>query len=199
MALDLVIITELDAVNAMLEMTGAAPVASLPSSGVSEAYIARNILHRKSREIQGKGLSFNTDEKYEMATDENGYIMVPSNVLRMDPHYNSDSYVIRYDTNDSKLKLYNRTEHTFVFTAAVSMDVVWFFEWAGLPDHARNYIYVMAAREFEKKFQTSENIYKLTQEDEVRASGEFWSAEYRQDDDSILQSPGVFYTVNRRV
>jgi len=199
MALDLTPITELDAVNAMLEMMGSAPISSLPTSGVSEAYIARNILHRISREIQGKGLTFNTDRRYTMSPDINGFIVTPSNTLRMDPTYDSDLFVQRFDVADSKMKLYNPTEHTFIFTKEVLMDIVWFFEWEGVPDHARNYIYVRAARHFEKKFQTSETVFKLGEEDEIRASAEFWSAEYRVSDDTILASPGAFQAANRRV
>jgi hypothetical protein len=202
MSLDLALITELDAVNAMLELLGSSPVNSLPDSGVSEAYIARNILHRTSRKVQhnnGSGLSFNKDVKYSMSPNGSGHIIAPSNALSLDAYYHYQPFVLRYDVNDSKLKLYDQENHTFVFTSAVYCNIVWFFAWAGLPNHARELIYVLAGRDFQKKFQSSELIHQLTDEDEARARADFWDAEYRISDDSILCSAGAFEIVNRRV
>lgn len=199
MALTLTPITELDAVNAMLEMLNSAPVNSLPDSGVSEAYLARSILHRVSREIQGQGLSFNTDRRYELQPDINGFIELPSTALRFDAFYHYQKFVPRLDTTDGKIKLYDTQEHTFVFTSPVLLDIVWFFPWAGLPDHVRNYVYVRAARQFQSRFQANTDMFQLTEEDETRARAEFMSAELQQDDETFFHGEGVYHIVSRRV
>lgn len=198
MALTLTPMTEIEAVNAMLEMIGSSPVSSLPDSGVTSAYLCRSILHRKSREIQSPGHSFNEDTKYSMSPNVDGHILVADNVIRIDPFYDYQRFVERYDTNDSKRKLYDQENHTFIFSTAVLVDVVWFVSWNALPSYARDYIYVAAGREFQKKFQSSDLIHSLTEEDEIRARTEFFSAEYRASDDTILTSPGCFDIVNRR-
>jgi len=192
-------ITELEAVNAMLEMVSAAPVSSLPDSGVSEAYLARSILHRVSREIQSMGWSFNTDENYELSPNSNGFIILPTNVLRIDATYRGDDYVPRYDSTDSKMKLYNKAEHTFIFSSPVKVDVVWFFPWDGLPDHVRNYVYIKAARQFQVRFQTNEGMHKFTEADELYARAEMLSTEFMQDDDTLFYSPETMLIIKRRL
>jgi hypothetical protein len=199
MALTLTLMSELEAVNAMLETVGETPVSSLPSTGVTEAYIAREILHRTSREVQGLGLNFNTDTRYELSRDVNSHVLVPSNALRIDDYYYYSSLVPRLDVSDDFVKLYDRENHTFVLTSNPFADVVWFFKWEGLPDAVRNFIYISAARKFQVRYQSSEVIHRLTQEDETRARAEMMSAEYRADDDSIINSPGAYNVVNRRV
>ena len=179
-------LSELDAVNAMLELVQSAPVNTLPDSGVSEAYMARSLLHRTSREIQSQGWSFNTDFRYTLTPNVFGFIELPSNCLRIDASDFNNDYIPRLDSADGKMKLYDLRKQTFVFASGVELDIVWFMPWDGLPDHARNYIYVKAARAFQARFQTNPNVHELTAEDEIRARAEFLSAEYAQDDDTFL-------------
>jgi hypothetical protein len=199
MGLSLVLLSELDAVNAMLELVGETPVSSLPATGVTEAYIARTILHRTSREVQSDGLDFNTDRRYQMTRDVSNEIEIAANVLNVDAFYHNEKYVARYDTSDSTMKLYDQLNFTFTLTLDPLVDITWFYAWEGLPPHVRDLVYVVAGRKFQARFQSSETIHGLTAEDEVRARAEFLSHELRSKDESILTSPGAWRVVKRRV
>lgn len=62
MALDLVSISELDAINEMLTSTGGSPLSSIDDvADLEDASIARQTLHNISRELQSEGWHFNTE------------------------------------------------------------------------------------------------------------------------------------------
>lgn len=199
MGLPLALMTELEAVNAMLETVGETPISSLPESGVTEAYIARSILHRVSREIQGKGLSFNTDRRYRLARDVDGFVEIPANVLSVDKFYPSDGFVIRHNTAKNKLGLYDVYNQTFTLGADPMVDIVWFYAWEHLPAHCRDLIYIIAGRRFQARFQSSQIIHELTAEEEIRAWAQFWDIEYRAEDTSLAYAPGSWHITHRRV
>jgi hypothetical protein len=75
---DLVLTTELDAVNTMLYTIGEQPVSSLAESGLADVAIAKTILTEQSRRFQAKGWDFNTDKDYALAVDINSKIPVPT-------------------------------------------------------------------------------------------------------------------------
>lgn len=198
MGLSLVLLTELDAVNAMLETVGETPVSSLPSTGVDEAYIARTILHRTSREVQARGLNFNTDRKYKMTRDVNGRVEVPANVLTIDAFYYDQRFVPRLNSVTDRIELYDQDDQTFVLKEDPYVDVVWFFAWEGLPNHVRDIVYISGARRYQARYQSSQIIHQLTEVEEARAWATFWSEEYRSEDSSILSSFECQRILNRR-
>ena len=154
--------TELEAVNVMLGTIGEQPVNSLDISTISEVSIASDILYEVSREVQTRGWSFNEEEEYELAVSE-GEIPLPINCLKVVVTGESD-YIIRRGN-----RLYNRTDHTYTFTAGVDCTIVFFLPFTDLPQSARNYITLRAARKFQMRILGSEAIEKFTEVDEGQA------------------------------
>lgn len=162
-------LTELDAVNVLLLSIGKSPVNTLSVSGISDVNIARLVLHNTLRDVLTKGWHFNVDECYPMTRDANGKIEVPANVLSFDPEDRSKDYVQRLDSTDSKLRLYDRKNHTFVLPADVKVRVTWFLTFGELPAAARAYITCRAGRAFQANVVGSDILYRFTKEAELEA------------------------------
>lgn len=157
-------LTELDAVNAMLLTVGQQPVNTLEASGISDVAIARNILHQTSRQVQVVGLWFNSESRYPLSLDVNGYAYLPENTLKVDPSDPTKNYVQRGN------RLYDRENHTFIFkTTPIEVDIVFFLDFKSLPEVARDYIAIRAARIYQTKVMGSETLYQLSAMDEQQA------------------------------
>jgi hypothetical protein len=174
--------TELQAVNLMLESIGEAPVSTLSSSGLGDVTLAKDILGSANREVQSKGWSWNTDYQYQMALDGDNKIPVAPNVLEIDTD-GGDSYV------DVVLRggfLWDRANKTFVFDRAVKCSITWLLEFESIPQPARHYISVVAARRFAKAALGSEEASRLTAEDEISAWSSLHNMEARTGDANML-------------
>lgn len=184
--------TELEAVNSMLEMIGELPVNSLTEDGISEANLAKQTLHRVNREIQKLGLHCNTDNNYPLVPDVNQEILIPSNALQVDPTDPLQNYTTRGG------KLYNRDSHTFKFSSTVNVDIVFFLEFNDLPQHCKDYIATRAARQFQARNLSSDLVHSLTEKDEFEALTEFKRRELKDKDLSLLDSQNIKRVVVRR-
>lgn len=163
MALPTVPLTELDAVNIMLANIGEQPANQLDESGISEVSIAQQMLHNVSRQIQAKGLRCNSETNYTLPLDVNGEIILPSNTLKVDA---SDPSL---DVCQRDGKLYDREKHTFIFTKPVDVDITFFLPFEQLPQSVRDYITIVAARQFQVRWLGSETLSALTEDDERKA------------------------------
>lgn len=174
--------TELEAVNDMLAGIGEAPVSSLPTSGVSEAYIAYSILHNISRTVQQRGWDFNCEKDYPLPIDEDGHVPVPANALKVDINDSCDEIIQRGD------ELYNKTTHSYVFTEAQKAEITFFLAFTDIPQAARTYITVRAARVFANDVLGSDTLSRLTAQDEISARAAFLEAESDTGDFTIFDN-----------
>ena len=184
-------IDELAAVNEMLRIIGEPPVNSLSDADVTEASIARQVLHYVSREVQTLGLHSNTEEMYKFQPDEGGDIYVPSNVLKLDASHHLVDVTLR------GLHLYDKDNHTYTFNAPVECDVVWFLPWDNLPQHVRQYVLLKAGRMFVVRMEGAGDIYNMTEKDEEEARQAFLAAEMENGDYNILNSYDAYRVVDR--
>jgi hypothetical protein len=184
--------TELDAVNAMLRAIGEAPVNDLDEdSDVSEASIARGVLHEISREIQDLGLECNTESDYPMTIDSNGFIYLSDNIIRIDPMDPTLKVVQRGN------RLYDAKNHTYVFTKTLKCEVQWFLPFDDLPHHAAAYIAIVALRRFVGDVLGDEGIKRLSVEDYQRVVAQFRRAENDAADATYLDAPGMYNMLRR--
>ncbi len=167
--------TELEAVNTILSIMGESPVNSLSVEGDLYVERAQSALKEMSREVQSKGWYFNRDYEYSLAKDVDGKISIPLNALEVTPDGDNyeDPFVSRGDF------LYDIEDQTYVFTAAVSCTIVWFLDWTNLPQAARRYITIRAARAAQERLVGSENVHKFTMDDEKMALNELMRNELR--------------------
>lgn len=192
MALSYAPTTELEAVNEILSTIGSTPLESLDNVAdyldASEAY---RILHKVNREVQGDGWHFNTEICYTLNPDEgDGEIDLPANCLSCDT--TGSNAWLNVTVRDQKL--YDLVNHTYDFSAysaGVEAELVLFLEWEELPEYARKYIYVKAARQFAKKLITSNTVDGLTESDEKKAWVSFQNQEARAADYNVLNQSQV--------
>ena len=190
--------TKLEAVNTMLTSIGEQPIQNMNDlAGLSDASIAEQILDNVSRAIQSRGWIFNTDLDVQMPVDQYGEIKLSPDILRVD----TTSRVRDGDTDivERGRKLYDRQKQTFVFTTKVTVNQIKLLIFEDLPEPARRYISIRAARIFHDRVVGSGELHRFYQEDEMNA----WQAllEYEGDvaDYNIFDNYDVFRVVDRDV
>jgi len=163
-------LTELDAVNEMLLSIGQAPVSTLSVPGIRDVSIAQQELARVSRAVQLQGWHWNTDEGYSLSPAADGVILAPPGLLRFEvTDRGRDLTLRRKPGTTGTLALYDRTNHSFTFDAPVAIKAVWGFPFEDLPETARTYISIAAARKFQARTIGSRELDGFNAEDEDRA------------------------------
>lgn len=189
MSLDFVPISELDAVNAMLGVIGESPVSQLDGIAMIDVSIARQILHETSREVQTTGYNFNTEYNYPLPNDSNGFIPIPTNTLWLDITNTFSSY----DLVQRGGYFYDRANHTKVITidsalAPLKADIFFFLAFSDIPQYARNYITIKAARRFQRRMLSADTIEKMTAAEELEARIQMEQADSSVNDYNMLTS-----------
>lgn len=188
--------TELDAVNTMLQGISADPVSSLTVSVDSDVTIARGILKETLREVQSQGWDFNTDKRYSLARTVDNEYVIPSNVASCD--VSDDFPYIRATQRNGKM--WDQIKHTFTWDVDLTFNIVWFFEFAELPQTARHYITMKSARKFQARVLGSTTLGQFTEKDELDAQAIFKDAEGMDAEHNILTGNNdVYRVINRRV
>lgn len=165
--------TELEAVNEMLNAIGEGQVSSLDTGNADVQQCVR-LLRDHSRKVQKRGWWFNTDINYTLTPDGNGNLVLPSNVLRVDP---SDEDRWEKPWVQRGLKLYDPENQTYVFTSTVKVDMVVGLGWDDLPQTARDYITACAGLEFVDTDMANENRHSFT----VQRRNDAWLELLRED------------------
>lgn len=179
--------TKLDAVNAMLHSIGQSPMSTLSGSLPKDVSKAVATLDRALRDVLLQGWSFNSDYNYEMTPDGTNRIAVPSNALQIDPTSGED-FVPRYSSDaPAGMYLYDRNKRSFnEYSGDVKVDIVWAFEFEQIPQHARAYIAMKAARKYQSGIVASAIIHQFTRDDESEAYASFRRVEKRQKNYNLI-------------
>lgn len=174
--------TALESVNLMLLTIGEQPVNSLEGSGVLEAEVAKDSLQDASRDVQSRGWHFNTEEQVTLPPDRDGYVYLPENCLRVD--------TVAYDKGVNVVqrgqRLYDKRNHTYKFTKPLILDMVVMLDFDELPQDARRYISIVAARRFQQRVAASPVLDSFTQQDELEARVTLYSSDAENADYNIL-------------
>lgn len=171
---DLTVMTELEAVNEMLLSIGQSPVNSLEVTGIKDVAIARSRLNTALRQTLTRGWAFNTDNSYTFTPDVDGICILPAQAAKL--RGVSDNVSIRRHP-DKGLALYSNTNSSFVFEDEVTANVVWLFAFEDIPQVARDYVAVVAARRFQSKAIGSQVLDRYEEEDELKAWANLQRAE----------------------
>lgn len=176
--------TELEAVNSMLHAIGEAPVSTLESSDPLpvDADVALRILRETNRAVQTRGWHWNTEVDYPLALTVGGDINVPINTLACDTSgQDADVDVVLRGT-----RLYDREHHTYTFTKSLKVRLVLLLDFEELPEAARAYINMRAARRFQQGVLGSAVLAGYTEADEVMARALVLEAECESADFNAL-------------
>ncbi len=175
-------LTELEAINVILATSTQAPISTLEDNQITDASLAANTLRATLVEVQTQGLTFNNETNYEISPDQNGYIILPRNTLKVDTDgADADINVVQRGT-----KLYNKDDHTFVWTKAVSLDITFGFTFEELPPYVANYCVIRAARKYQDQYFGDGQIHSYTEQDEAIARAAMIEAEIDTADPNML-------------
>jgi hypothetical protein len=186
--------TELEAVNTMLSCVGEAPINSLLGDLPASIQIAVDLLNDVSRRTQAKGWSFNTEEDYELALNGDSECVLPGDCLSCDLTVEDWSVnLVQRGT-----RLYDRKNHTYELDAAPRCTIVFFLTWDELPEAARNYIKIKAARIHQDNTVGSESHHRYSQQDEIEAYADIVGANAEAEDATIFDNWDVGSIVSRK-
>jgi hypothetical protein len=159
--------TKLNAINTILSAVGEAPINSLAGSLTADVSLAESILDEVSREIQSAGWHFNTEKDVPLAPNTDNQVVLGTNIARVDlegANVSSD-----YDIVIRGTKLYNRKKLTYTITETKKYSVVYLLDFTDMPENARRYIMIRAARVFQDRLVGSEKHSMFTRGDEQMA------------------------------
>ena len=177
---------ELPAINQILMACGQAPVTTLDETNPDVA-IAYQTLLEVSREVQSEGWTFNKEAHYEMTPNSDDEIIIPTNILQIDLTQATagDKQVIRRNG-----KLYDKQNHTNKWTdGAISVDVLWLFDWVDLPRPIQDYITTRAATITSSRIVGDSTQYQILQQKEAYMRAMALEYETTQGDYSFFGNP----------
>jgi len=179
--------TELDAVNSILMSIGESPVNTLDTQS-PEVVIALSTLRQVCREIQSEGWSYNTEYEYPFVLNSQQEVIIPVSVLQLD--VNRYKHHDTYDVVRREGKLYDRYNHSFKFTGIETLycDVVWFYEFADIPQAFRDYITARSARIAAGRMVSDTDTVKILQTDEALMRAVALEYDTNQSDYNVFNS-----------
>ncbi len=187
--------TRLEAVNTMMSVIGEAPVNTLDAaSQTSDVIMAMKILDEVSREIQSAGWNFNREYEVSLSPNTSNEIVLSENVARIDvepENAGTTQYIQRGQ------KIYNKTDKTFTITDALKCTVIYLLDWTDLPQAARQYVMIRAARKFQDRVVGSSKHHDFNQNDEFQALITLREAESDGGDYTIFDNYDVYRVIDR--
>lgn len=156
--------TELSAVNQILGAVGQAPITTLDETNPETAMVYDTLVS-VNREIQAEGWAFNRELEYPMVPDTNQEILIPDNILQMVLSDLPENRAI--DVVPREGKLYNKTDHTFLWDRTVKVNITWLFPFAETPQPFKDYVTARAAVIACTKLISDRNHFTLLKDREL--------------------------------
>ena len=175
--------TELECINIMLAAIGEAPVNSLTGTVPVDVRIAQSTLTEVNKQVQAEGWSFNTEIDVTLTRNASNNIVLGTDVLRVDAQTHDHPSI---DPIQRGLKLYDRKNNTFIFDEDLKCTVVYFRSFDELPEQARSYMTIKAARIFVDRMVSDQSLRTYTQEDEIRARSVLMETDLSNADHNML-------------
>ena len=175
--------TELSAVNSILGAIGQSPLTTLNFDN-PEVSMIYNLLRDANVDTQAEGWHFNTEKHVKFAIDANGKIAIGNDILSMDLHENQAKRT--HDLVRRAGFLYDKIDHTDVFTDNLTLDVVRLYNFEDLPVIFRRYITYRASRVAATKLVANPQLVKLLAQQEALARAALMEYECNQADHSMF-------------
>ena len=189
--------TELECINIMLAAIGEAPINSLIGTLPVDARIAQSTLTEVNKSVQSEGWSFNTETDVTLTRDGSNHVNLPADVLRVDANIHQHPTI---DPIQRGLKLYDRQNNKFEFDEDLICTVVYFRDFNEIPEPARYYMNIKAARIFVDRLVSDQGLRTYTQQDEVRARAILMETDLANGDHNMLRGDpsltNIFDTYN---
>ena len=175
--------TELECINIMLAAIGEAPVNSLTGTVPVDVRLAQSTLTEVNKQVQSEGWSFNTEIDVTLTRNASNNIVLGTDVLRVDAQTHDHPSI---NPIQRGLKLYDRKNNTFVFDEDIRCTVVYLRSFDELPEQARSYMTIKAARVFVDRLISDQSLRTYTQEDEIRARSVLMETDLSNADHNML-------------
>ena len=190
--------TELSAVNSILGAIGQAPITTLKTSTGTNSLSANisqnpeiafiyNLLRDANVDTQSEGWHFNTERHVKFTPDGNGNILIGNDIIAMDLHDNQSRRTYNFVRRNGKL--YDKQDHTDVFTDSVDLDIVKMYPFEDLPVVFRRYIVYRASRIAATQLVANPQLVRLLGVQEQQARGALQEYECNQADYSMFGFP----------
>ena len=176
--------TELEAVNIMLAAIGEAPINSLTGTLPVDARLAQSTLTEVNKDVQSEGWSFNTEIDVTLTRDASKQVALSTDVLRVDPNIHQHPTI---DAIQRGLKLYDRLNNKFEFDEDLICTVVYLRTFDEIPEPARRYVIIKAARVFVDRLVSDQGLRTYTQQDETRARAILMETDLANGDHNVLR------------
>ena len=189
--------TELECINIMLAAIGEAPINSLVGTLPVDARIAQSTLTEVNKSVQSEGWSFNTETDVTLTRDGSNHVNLPADVLRVDANIHQHPTI---DPIQRGLKLYDRQNNKYEFDEDLICTVVYFRDFSEIPEPARYYMNIKAARLFVDRLVGDQALRTYNKEDETRARAILMETDLANGDHNMLRGDpsltNVFDTYN---
>ncbi len=187
--------SELNAINTMLAAIGESPVSTLSGSLPVTAVMAMSQLAEASRQLQAQGWHFNTEHLYPLVPTIDEEIVLSDDMLKVD--LDPARYGQAYDVVRKGSRLYDKLGHTYTFTDTLEASIVWLFNFEDIPEAAKQYITIRAARVFGNRAVSSSLLDEFSVEDEKSSLATLKAAEADSGDYNIFLHSEMQYTLMR--
>lgn len=178
--------TELSAVNSILGSIGQAPVTQLNTENPEISFIY-NILRESLVDVLNEGWVFNREEHITLKPDENGYIYVPKDALRLDISYGQRDRTTNVVKRNGRL--YDKYHHTDKFTDDVEVDIVRMYDFEDIPSVFQRYVTYRAASRAAAQMVSNSELVKLLAQQEAVARASCNEYECNQGDFNMMGLP----------
>lgn len=175
--------TELECINIMLAAIGEAPINTLTGTLPVDAKIAQRTLTEVNKEVQTEGWSFNQEFNVVFTRDASNQIAIATDILKIDTNVYDHSTL---DVIQRGLKLYDRKNNTYVFDEDLTCHVTYFREFDEIPEPARRYMNIKAARIFVDRTVGDDGLRTYTAQDEARARSILMDTDLSNADHNVL-------------
>ncbi len=175
--------SKLEAINTLLATIGESPVNAL-NSGLVEANSAEQTLDNVSRDFQSHGWSFNTELTFKLSPNAANELTLPANCLHVDTIHTRMSSVS--DLVQRGMRMYDRVKNTYAIGLALEVDMVVLLEFEDMPETARRFVAIKAARVLQDRVLGSDTLHSFNAQDEATA----WNAVMQNESD--VQDLNIF-------
>jgi len=176
--------TELESINIMLAAIGEAPINSLTGTLPVDARLAQQTLTEINKKVQMEGWSFNTEIDVTFTRDGSNEIALSTDTLRIDANIHQHPTI---DPIQRGLKLYDRLNNKYQFEEDLICTVVYFRAFNEIPEPARYYITIKAARVFVDRLVGDQGLRTYTEQDEIRARAILVETDLANGDHNLLR------------
>ena len=176
--------TKLESINIMLAAIGEAPINSLTGTLPVDARLAQQTLTEINKKVQMEGWSFNTEIDVTLTRDGSNEIALSIDTLRIDANIHQHPTI---DPIQRGLKLYDRLNNKYQFDEDLICTVVYFRAFNEIPEPARYYITIKAARVFVDRLVGDQGLRTYTEQDETRARAILMETDLANGDHNLLR------------